>query len=183
MATVNLIVEQSSDDAQEATGGAVTLDGEYPLANDVDEWLAVRFQNVTIPAGSTINTATLTMYATGTHDDIHVDIYAEDGDAGTFTTDANNISGRSMTTGKADWDSDGVGAGDENVSVVTPIQEVISGGNWASGYDLALILDAQASCDFSFWAYDVSDTNCPRLDIDYTAPSGATTQFYHYAHH
>ena len=54
MTTFTASVAASSDDAQESAG-TVLIDGTNLNANSATQISAVRFQNVTIPPGSTIN--------------------------------------------------------------------------------------------------------------------------------
>jgi len=177
MATVNLQVAQSSDDALENNLGTVTLDGSYPLLDSALFWVGLRFQNVAIPQGATINSASLQLYLTAAHDEVHVDVYAQDvDDAPTFTTANGDVSGRSRTTAKVDWDQAGAGVGWEAVDVSSLVQAIVDRPAWASGNDLALILDGQAGVDMSFWAYDVSPGDCPKLDVDFTPPGSGGGQ-------
>ena len=177
MTTLNLQVNQSSDDALENASGGVTINGTSMTFNNSGFWIGYRFQNVTIPNASTINTATLSYYVTSTaRDDNEQDVYGEDvDDAATFSTAANNISGRTLTTAKTNVTANSVGVGFYAVDVTAVVQEIINRAGWVSGNDLALIMDALTGVNLSPDTYDNSPTNAAKLDIDYTASGGGLT--------
>lgn len=165
-------VSASSDDAIEIAG-SMTLNGATITLNANDRWAGLRFTNVTINQGDTINTASITFPVSGTaNDDPHFDIYAETtDDAGTFTTSANNISGRSRTTAKTTWNATAVGAGAvASPDIAAVIQEIVNRGGWTSGNDIAILLDCLSTNSFRFDTVDGSGTIT--LNIDYTAGGG-----------
>lgn len=176
MTTLNLQVSQSSDDAFENAVGTVTINGTSMVFNNAGYWIGYRFQNVTIPNASTINTATLSYYVTSTtRDDNEQDVYGEDvDDAATFSTAASNISGRTLTTAKTTVSADSVGVGFYAVDVTAVVQEIINRAGWVSGNDLALLMDALTGVNLAPDTYDNSPTNAAKLDIDYTASGGGS---------
>ena len=177
MTTLNLQVSQSSDDAFENAVGTVTINGTSMVFNNAGYWIGYRFQGVTIPNASTINTATLSYYVTSTtRDDNEQDVYGEDvDDAATFSTAASNISSRTLTTAKTTVSADSVGVGFYAVDVTAVIQEIINRAGWVSGNDLALLMDALTGVNLAPDTYDNSPTNAAKLDIDYTASGGGLT--------
>ena len=185
MTTLNLQVAASSDDAFESAAAAVTLNGlTIPLAA-AGQWGGLRFNNVTIPQGATINTATLQIYIHSTAtDNVQADFYCEAADdAGTFTTGSGDISGRARTTAKVSVSANNVGTGWYSVTGMAPaVQEVTDRGGWASGNDLVVIIDPVAGTDLQFRTWDHDTSLAAKLDIDYTAASaGATTKSVYYA--
>ena len=179
MTNFSATITTSADDAQEA-GGTVTLDGGALNANSTTGYSAFRFLNVTIPPGSTINTASLNVYVTsGSFDDPDVTIYAEDtDDAATFTTASNNISSRTPTTANTVWNVGSISTGVKtSPDFAAVIQEIVNRGGWSSGNDLALIyVGNDASSLMRVRAYDAGGGDYATLNIDYTAGGGGGGQ-------
>lgn len=176
MTTLNLQVSASSDDAFENAVGTVTTNGTTMVFNNAGYWIGYRFTNVTIPQGATINMATLSYYVTSTtRDDNEQDVYGNDvDDAATFTTAASNISSRTLTTAKTTVSADSVGVGFYAVDVTAIVQEIIDRAGWASGNDLALLMDALTGVNLAPDTYDNVAANAAKLDIDYSAGLSAT---------
>jgi hypothetical protein len=142
-----------------------------------DRWVGIRFQNVTIAQGATINTAVIELVAdeneTGTAGEM--EIYCEDvDDSSTFTSASNNISGRTLTTAKASWLNPPTWSGGntyETVDFTDAVQEVINRSGWSSGNDLSVIFkEVTSSRDRDSESYDGSAGNAPTLKINYSAP-------------
>lgn len=173
MTVLNLQVSASSDDAFENNSGTMSLTGSTVTFNNAGFWIGYRFLNVTIPNAATINTATLSYYVTSTtRDDNEQDVYGNDvDDAATFTTAANNISSRTLTTAKTTVSADSVGVGFYAVDVTAVVQEIINRAGWVSGNDLALIMDALTGVNLGLDMYDGTPANAAKLDIDYTEVS------------
>ena len=183
MTTLNLQVAASADDAFENAASAMTLTGAAISLAAAGQWGGLRFLNVTVPNAATVNTATLQIYIASTsNDNVYLDAYGEDvDDAATFTTSAANISGRTLTTAKTPIGSSNVGAGWYSINVTSAVQEIINRAGWASGNDLAIILDALTSVDVQLRTWDHDTALAAKLDIDYTAAAGATTKSVYYA--
>lgn len=184
MTTLNLQVAASSDDARQAATTVVTLNSVSIAMSANGIWGGLRFLNVTIPPGSTINTAVLQLNVVNTsNDDPNLDIYGEDvDDATTYLAVDNDIGGRTRTTAKTTWNATGVGAG----FVASPdfaavIQEIIDRPGWASGNDISIILDGLASTTFQFRTYDNAVGDGAKLDIDYTEAAAGGNPWYAYA--
>lgn len=182
MATFSVAVAASSDDAQE-TGGTVTLTDLAMNVNGTAQYAGMRFLNVTIPQGSTINTATVSLnFISTSYDSPDTIIYCENvDDATTFTTGASNISGRSLTSGTA-WAATNLGLGVKvSANFAAEVQTVVNRGGWASGNDLNVIIKGNSgTSEFRVSTWDSANPE-PVLDIDYTAPSGGgPVKFRHY---
>jgi len=173
--TLNLQVAASSDDADEVSDGTMDLTSVNISLTAAAQWGGLRWNNVTVPQGATIDTGTLQISIPSTdYDDVYVDVYGEDeDDPGTFTTDNSNISGRTPTTAKKSVSAAGVGTGWYSITVTDPVQEIVNRGGFASGNDLVLIMDAQTSISLRFKAYDGDSGLAAKLDIDYTAAGAA----------
>lgn len=179
MTIFSTTITASADDAQEASG-TVTIDGGALNANSTTGYTGLRFQNVTIPPGSTINTASLNVYLTsGSFDDPDITIYAEDtDDAAAFTTASNNISSRTPTTANTVWNVGSLSTGVKtSPDFAAVIQEIIDRGGWSSGNDLAIIyVGNDASSLMRIRAFDAGGGDYATLNIDYTAGSGGGGQ-------
>lgn len=174
MTTLNLQVSASSDDAIENASGSVTLTGTTMVFNNAAFWIGYRFLSVTIPQGSTINSATLQYYVVNTsRDDNEHDVYGQAADnAGTFTTTTNDISSRTRTTAKVTVTADAVGVGFYSVTgLAGVVQEITDRAGWVSGNALALIMDALVTPNLGPDTWDNNPAQAAKLDIDYTAPS------------
>ena len=178
MTTINLQVGASTDDAEQS-GTTVVLTGTSPDW-DPSLWRGYRFLNVTIAQGATIDAATAQFNCnSATDNDVRSDIYCEaTDDATTFTTGASDISNRSRTTTKGDWDADNLtqNAFATTSTLVGPVQEVINRAGWASGNDLNLIVETLTGSNASITHYDGGSTLAAKLDIDYTAAAGGTVK-------
>jgi hypothetical protein len=173
-------VNASSDDAyQEETIGtmavaALLVDSES--GPTIRYWDGFRFHDRSLPPkGSTILAAYLRFYPYYPgFDDINVDIYAEDAQSPpTFTTDAYNISDRTLTSASVPWGADGLGIGWSNSpSLVTVIQELVG------SYDptaIVLILKPRADIwkglDLRCWDYG-DHTLAAIMHIEWIPPTG-----------
>jgi len=110
---------------------------------------AVRFRNVTVPAGATIVRAyvVFTKNAASSGTDCVVDIYGEDNATpAAFSTYADYV-GRARTTATVEWT---VPDWDGSDHVTSPdisdiVQEIVDLGGWTSGNDLALFIEESSS--------------------------------------
>jgi hypothetical protein len=170
-----IAVAASGDDASEvATVVSITAN---PLANcdTAGVWNGWRFLGITIPAGSTINSAILTVRMTsGTLDEPDVTIFGLDvATPAAFTTGASNISSRSRTTASVNWSNANAGTVDVNTSdLKTIVQELVDSYEYSSGV-MGFVMTTRAgdsARDTSITSFDGSSTVCARLTIDYTAP-------------
>ncbi len=161
--SLTLVVQippDSYDDAEEGQiNGAMALESSDLELGEYDTWtqddiaqgvqtIGLRFNNITIPQGSTILSASIqfTCDAVGA-DPAQMTIYGENvANAATYTTDPYNISGRPKTTANAVWDipewvSEGdAGLTERTVDLVAIVQEIVNRGDWASGNSMAFIM-------------------------------------------
>lgn len=172
MTTFTTTVAASTDDAQESSGTVVT-DGVNLNANSTTQLSAMRFTGVTIPPGSTINNAHVTINITSTsYDDPDVTIRSSgEANPATFNTGASHLSSRSKTTASVSWAATTLGAGTENTpDLSTIVQETINLGSWASGNALAIYITGKSGSALRWNAYD-NGSGIPSITIDYTAPT------------
>ena len=175
MTTFTASVAASSDDAQESAG-TVLIDGTNLNANSATQISAVRFQNVTIPPGSTINSAYITVSITSTtYDDPAATIRGgAEANPATFTTAANHLTDRFKTSASVAWNDTGLGSGAENTpSLVTLVEEIIAISGWASGNAMAFYFTGSATSSLRFNSYD-NGSGIPSITIASTAPTGGS---------
>ncbi|HEC65059.1 MAG TPA: hypothetical protein ENI23_07190 [bacterium] len=164
----------SDPTAWSTTSGNVRTGAETVFLGEGTFIHAVRFTNVTVPQGSTIDTATLTYTALGTDtNNVLTKMYGFDEDN---TADySSDPTGRTKTTAVVDWDLNGV---TNNVtysfSIATIVQEIINRSGWSSGNAIGFInVDDGSAIEkkHSFQSHDGVSAKAPLLDIGYTPVS------------
>jgi len=179
-------ITQDSDDASQS-GSGMNLSGAgnaiFTGGNGYyhSGW---RFQSVPIGNGDTITSATLepTRATAGVDfSGVTINLYGEDADnMGTFTTAANNLTGRGRTatptalTG-ADWPSVGArGSWD----VATPVADITTRGGWASNNALGFLAITTSSTGFLGWDdYSGGVADAADFNADVTAAAGTSPEF------
>jgi hypothetical protein len=170
--TLEYQVAASADDAAENNHNVV-VDGAQTLVNDIDEWVGVRFLGVALPQGATILRAVLAFVLATGNDDPAVEIFGNDvDDAATFTTATDEISTRAQTAASVVWDVAALGGDDarffETPDIAAVVQEIVDRGGWASGQDMAFMLQAGVTTgDFGVHFFDGSPALAPRLTVTY----------------
>lgn len=171
MASYSQRIQNANDDAGKSSGSWSTTSGNIPVGRSFggsDYISAIRYNNVTIPQGDTINSATLTFNSISTiSKSRYVKVYgfAED-NTSDLSTDA---SARPRTTTAIDWDEPPVGfQEDRTVDVTAIVQEIIDRTGWVSGNNLGFIIvnDGSANDEAHFYyAYDGVPSRTPLLQI------------------
>ena len=159
----------SNHDAKQATS-AMTLTGVVSVVGAA-QWAGLLLPGVTVPAGATVNSATLYYKATSTAHDIPALVwYAQDVDsAAAFTTTDNNIDTRPRTAASTSDSATDIGtAAYRTVDVTAQIAAVVGRGGWASGNNIALLGDGQTGVDLWIASWDTG-TDVWYVEIDYTA--------------
>lgn len=192
--SVDVRVNASSDDAEQATtGGAVLLNstdldffGETNGGGTAYSSIGVRFNNLTIPQGATITSASIqftgnnsgTVSAGGPA----LTIQGQNVDnAATFATTANNINGRPWLSGQdVNW-SPGAWSNASTTNTTTPsltniVQAIVNRGGWASGNSMAFRVTGTSTI-LSYRegeSWDDNAASAPRLVVTYTMPVTCT---------
>ncbi len=180
MATFNGTITQSSDDAHQSGTGTVTTNGTTIGLGGAALWAGFRIANVTIPPGSTINSAPASVVLTTTTNDTpQLDIYGEAADnANTYTGSSTEISGRPRTASKVNWSGTDIGTGRKTIGdLKTIVQEIIDRPGWSSGNAINFLFDALSGIGLVIAAYDQDPADAFQITIDYTPPAagGITT--------
>lgn len=183
MTILALQIEDGLDDGSEPGSGTPNLSGASEIAmlpNSVNTWVALRFTDVTVPQGSTINAAGVSLYFhNAAYDSPDVNAYAEDVDnSAALSTATNNISSRALTSASVTWTATNLGTGWKSPgSLAAVVQEVVSRAGWVSGNALTILLDARtADNEFRFRSYEYDTTLAAKLDITYTEPPSGDGQ-------
>ena len=175
MASYSGTIVASADDADETTSGTVDVTGGAMTLTAANQYFGFRFQGVTIPAGSTIDAATLDVYLlSGSYDEPNLTIYGEDvDDAAAFSASSYNISGRSLTSASVTWSASYLGTGVKtSPDFKSVIQEIVDRAGWNSGQDMVVIFKGIAGVAFRVRTYDSGSGDYGTLKVTYTEPSG-----------
>lgn len=141
--------------------------------------MGFRFQSVPIANGATINSATLEPRATGTGatTGITFRVYCEDiDDAPTFTTTANNLTGRTRTTAFFGGTATDLPAANNRAAwdVSGPLDELVNRAGWANNNDLAFLVITQSNNN-NYWGfndYNGGAANAADFNADVTTGGG-----------
>jgi len=129
----------NSDDMEEALAGGSVRDGSGG-DNDLDlgdSIIGIRFQNVQIPQGVTITSASIGFIADengSAASTLTIDAQAVDS-APAMSTTSTNISGRTGTTAQVTWSPQAWTSGDpySTDDISTIVQELVNRAGWNSG--------------------------------------------------
>jgi len=188
------VVASTDDCARRLTSAYWSLTGDYMIVGSTGtsyyQWgCGMRFQSITIPKGSTIDGAYLTLRCLYSRSDTVVNsrISAEDvDDAPTFANDASVFDTRfaAHTTARVDWDAIPAwtaGLDYNSPEIKTVIQEIVNRGDWASGQDMVIFWEdyddrSNHGSNVARYAisYDYNSTYAPKLVVTYTVPTAPT---------
>lgn len=183
---VGTIINNSDDAEEYKDNGNVDLtssDLELCVENwvwpvsDEDQWVGLRFQNLTIPQGATINSAYIQFTADSDESDAaNTTIYAQDIDNATiFLSTNHNISSRTRTTTSIPWSHVNWTSGDATTSQRTPeikqlVQQIVNRNGWQLGNSMAFIFEGTGTR--SAYSRDGDAGKAPRLHVTFTHNTG-----------
>ena len=182
--SLSVEIIDGDDDAEQKSSGSISLDsGDLDFFQSNTEYVALRFQNVTIPQGASIVTAIVRFTAEDNDPNTPgtANIYCEDADtSAAITATDNDISDRTLTTAFTLWENEQNWT--KNVRYDSPdisaaVEEVVARGGWSSGNNLTVIVDLLTTgADRDAHSYDGSAGNPAELRITYNTaiPAGAT---------
>ena len=191
MAELDRQVGDSADDCRAIWKGSDWVFDATASQISTGYWAAVnfkhgggmRFTNITIPKGSTITSAylTLTSYTDRSSTVVRSKIRGEDADNPSAFSDYSDYSGRPRTSAEVNWDSIPAWTAETEYNspeIKTVIQEIIDRANWASGNAVVIFWDDHddrsdhnSETVRAAYAYDSSSTKAPKLHIEYTPPA------------
>lgn len=182
--TVERRLYGSNNDAeQRVSNGAMDLtSSDLELIRDGgnDQVVGLRFNNLLIPQGATITSATITFEA----DEAHVGAtnltlrgQAHD-NAPAFTTAVNNISTRATTTASVAWNTVPSFVIDNTYTspdVSTIVQEIVNRAGWVTGNEMVFVVSGTGTRVAE--AYDGEMDATPYLQVQYSMPATALTTY------
>jgi Tfp pilus tip-associated adhesin PilY1 len=180
--TVDVWVSAENDDAEEDTSGAIDLTSSdlELIRESSDQTVGIRFQNITIEQGSTINSAYIE-FSTDETGPTEATTLTFRGQAANnameFIQSDYNISSRATTTASVVWNiAEGdqwatAGEKHQTPDLASIIQEIVNRTGWIGGNSLVIIVTGSGKRTVESWkgAGNHGDaTLAARLVIDYT---------------
>ncbi|MCK0147291.1 GEVED domain-containing protein [Arenibacter sp. F26102] len=181
--TITSQVAQGNDDAEEqVSNGNMDLgSSDLELTSDggTNQYVGIRFQNINIPQGTTILSASI-QFTTDETDtgSTSVTIRGEDtNNASIFSNSNYNISSRTLTSASVSWNSipswnsvGQAGANQRTPDLTAIVQEIVNRGGWVNGNAMAFVING--SGERTAEAYNGDSSKSPVLSIvaDFTPP-------------
>ncbi|MCK5832022.1 MAG: VWA domain-containing protein, partial [Methylococcales bacterium] len=139
-------------------------------ATETEQTVGLRFQNVAVPQGATITSATIEFEAANDDSEAtSLTIKGEDSDnSSLFVSTANDISSRTQTTASVDWSSIPAwtnGSRYQTPDITSVIQEIVNRSGWCGNNALAVFLEGTGLRKVK--SYENSSTAAPKLSIQY----------------
>ncbi|MCP4710028.1 MAG: hypothetical protein GY869_15500, partial [Planctomycetes bacterium] len=128
----------------------------------------VRFRQLNIPQGATVNNATLKLKVSGAPTGtLKSQIYGDNADDAALWSSGNMPTGITKTTAKTA--TAGIVLGWNSVDVTAQVQEIVNRGGWVKDNDMrfGLLNTGAATQYFTFFDYASSAANAAILEIDY----------------
>ena len=187
---VNVTVSNGSDDAEQFRddGSMYLTSSDLEIGNDLgtEQYLGVRFQNITIPQGATITNAYIEFRgdeADAFSSQLNIYIAGEAIDnSPTFTTTTNNISSRQLTTTQYLWPSGSIPGWVVDGMYATPnfsavAQEIVNRPGWNSGNAMSYVIWSDLGETSERVADSYEGGFPPRLIIAYQLPPAPVASF------
>ena len=168
-------VISSADDAEEDfSGGSMNLtssDLELGADGGVNQWVGMRFNNISIPRNATILNAYVEFEVDETGSEptsVLIQGQASD-NALAFTTSTSNLSSRARTTAQVPWNNipawTVIDAKWQTPDISSIIQEIVNRSGWTSGNSMVIIINGTGRRTAE--AYDGEIPAAPKLVIQY----------------
>jgi len=172
-------VSASADDGYISSSGSFNNTNAYLVIGRYESYtkIFVRFLNMTIPKGATIDSAILTLkaYATDAAVPVLVRLYFNDIDDAVAPISVAEYDALDLTTAYVDWSIPAFTSGTSYNSpdIKTVVQEIVNRAGWASGNDMMLLGPDNGSGAYHMkqpYSYDGGSTSGIILTINYTNP-------------
>lgn len=179
--TVELQVNQSADDGEEqASNGSMDLSSsDLELGEDgsTPQTVGIRFQNVAVPQGATIEAAYLEFETDETDTETtSVQIHAQASDnAPAFSEDAYDLTSRTETAASVIWNIPAwttVSQIHQSPSLSNMVQEVVDRSGWNAYQSMVFLIDG--SGERTAESYDGEAAAAPLLHIEYSSAAAPT---------
>ncbi len=159
------------DSLLETTATTLKLDNNATASTQI--WL--RFNNVTVDQGATINTASVTLIGDSSANTIDATLAAQNADDAGALSAGEDGTARSWTSESSTWTIPALSAGSSYTSpdIASIIQTVVNRSGWVSGNDILIRISRSASGGKGSQRYfrsgdHGSTPKYAQLDIDYT---------------
>jgi PKD repeat protein len=182
--SVSVYVATGNDDAEERRDNNMTnlTSTDLELGNDlgVDQYVGVRFQNVTVPQGAVISNARIRFRcdeADAASSQMNIYFKAHDVDnSPQYTTAVSDISSRVLTTAMTTWADGTVPGWDVGVYYDSPnlsavVQEVVDRDGWISGNAMSFVIWSDLGETSERIAESYEGGSPAQLIFDYIVPS------------
>ena len=171
-ATIDVRVSDDADDGEESSSGNTYDDNDLDLAGI--PYVAVRFQNVSIPNGATITNAYITFEAihenSSNSNATTINIYGEAADEAESIdfSETNNISGRTTTSASVTWSPGSWTAGHtyDTPDLSSIVQELVNRDGWNEGSSMVFIFTGTGYREAK--AHNEDPNAAPVLHVEYT---------------
>ncbi len=147
----------------------------YDSANAATNDEGLRFQNVAIPQGATINSAHINYYAYSSSGDTSIRFRTENVDnAEPFTTASANLTSRTFVSAFVDWTlptSWSSGSAHQSPDLASILQPIVDREGWGGGNSVVFITQGNPDFpagDHRIRSYNYGSTWAPVLQVDYT---------------
>ncbi len=178
--TFSTIVASGDDDAEEivSTGAMDLTSSDLELIFDnADQYVGMRFTNVTIPQGAYVTKAYIQFSVDEFNSDpANLTFVGQAADnAATFTTNTKDISSRSLTSATVSWNvpawtvQDEAGEKQRTPDIKNILNEIIGRKGWKSGN--ALVIGVTGSGKRNAHAYNGKPLLAPKLVVEYVLPT------------
>jgi len=183
--TINVKISNGDDDVEQngVNGSMYMNSSDIELVADGsrgDQIIGLRFRNIDIPQGATINNAYIQFTVDETNSgSCNLTIKGQDvDDASAFSTSTNNVSNRTTTSASkswspSSWNSVGAAGNDQatpNISNI--IQEIVDRSGWSNNNDMVIIITG--SGERTAESYNGSSSKAARLIVEYTDGSSSS---------
>ena len=139
----------------------------------------IRFPNVTVAQGTTVDSATISMKSNESGGQrLEGVIWGHDVDNSTL----GDVTGLTTTTASVSWNTGNIGTNVRVTKDITAIvQEILNRGGWVSGNGMSIIIKGRDGSNYNFFGWSVDNSATPAddaiLTINFTIPPpDASTQ-------
>lgn len=161
-------VVQNKDGSMDSNSDTVTVGDAFSFFPLGTSTVGLRFGNIKLPRGATIQNARLRLRASGWNDAGHsYTIQGESsGDSAPIATVNNSLASRVRTTANVSWNPDAINDGELAFANVTSIVQEVSGHTgWCGGHALTLLIEGGDVGTFR--SFDLNKWQAPALEVTY----------------
>jgi len=180
-ASVSIAISTDADDGYEALSASGFMGWYFnstsvkiSAINTLKYYGGFRFQNVTVPQGATINSASLVWFVKNNAGGANIKIYGDNIDTATVWGSASMPSQIAKTTAFGSFSPTAAIGATTNAPITTPLQEIINRAGWLSGNNIRFGAFPTISGK-QFKVADFGDTVNPPASLSITYTTSSTT--------